>query len=86
MLDFSARRASMTALFSFAAAVLAAGCEEPTAQTAPATDTPPTEPVASTQYGQIRGTVEDGILTFKGVRYGADTSETRFAAPAEPEV
>ncbi|MDZ7685529.1 MAG: carboxylesterase/lipase family protein [Gammaproteobacteria bacterium] len=42
-------------------------------------------PLAMTKYGQVEGTVEDGILTFRGVRYGADTSTTRFEAPDEPE-
>jgi para-nitrobenzyl esterase len=41
-------------------------------------------PVAMTQYGPVRGSVEDGVLTFKGVRYGADTRSTRFAPPAAP--
>ena len=43
-------------------------------------------PVADTTHGQVRGTRDDGILTFKGVRYGADTSNTRFAAPRRPDV
>lgn len=43
-----------------------------------------TEPVAETEYGRVRGAVDDGILVFKGVRYGADTTFTRFAAPAKP--
>ena len=42
------------------------------------------DPVADTAYGPVRGVLEDGILTFKGIRYGADTSTTRFAAPARP--
>jgi para-nitrobenzyl esterase len=42
-------------------------------------------PVAETEYGSVQGVVEDGILTFKGIRYGADTATTRFAAPAKPE-
>ena len=41
-------------------------------------------PVATTSYGKVQGTVKDEILTFKGIRYGADTATTRFAAPAEP--
>ena len=41
-------------------------------------------PVADTRYGPVRGYVEDNILTFKGVRYGADTAGTRFAPPAAP--
>jgi len=42
-------------------------------------------PVAGTTYGPVRGWADDGILTFKGIRYGADTSTTRFAAPAAPD-
>ena len=38
-------------------------------------------PVAPTTAGNIRGHVNNGILVFKGVPYGADTSLTRFAAP-----
>ncbi|HEY4940671.1 MAG TPA: carboxylesterase/lipase family protein [Rhizomicrobium sp.] len=41
--------------------------------------------IAKTQAGQVEGSVEDGIFAFKGVRYGADTSTTRFAAPKRPE-
>ncbi len=48
-------------------------------------DAPASDPVATTQYGPVRGSVEDDILVFKGVRYGADTATTRFAAPAAPE-
>lgn len=55
---------------------------EPAAQPA----TMPAAPVAATQYGPVQGLREDGILTFKGIRYGADTATTRFAAPSEPEV
>ena len=42
-------------------------------------------PVAKTQAGMVRGAVEDGVLVFKGVRYGADTAMTRFAAPQPPK-
>ena len=44
-----------------------------------------TDPIATTNAGQVRGFVEDGILGFKGIRYGADTATTRFAAPRRPE-
>ena len=40
--------------------------------------------VAMTQHGPVRGVVDDGVLTFKGVRYGADTKDTRFRAPNPP--
>lgn len=42
-------------------------------------------PIADTEYGQVRGAVEDGINVFKGVRYGADTSTFRFAAPQKAQ-
>jgi para-nitrobenzyl esterase len=42
-------------------------------------------PIAATRAGKVRGFVENGILGFKGVRYGADTATTRFAAPKPPE-
>lgn len=42
-------------------------------------------PRAKTSYGEVSGYLEDDILAFKGVRYGADTSTTRFAAPAKPK-
>lgn len=41
-------------------------------------------PVATTAHGKVQGTADDEILTFKGIRYGADTATTRFAAPADP--
>ena len=43
------------------------------------------EPVAQTTHGPVRGDIESGMLTFKGVRYGRDTSTTRFAAPQESQ-
>ena len=41
-------------------------------------------PVAMTVYGEVEGYLEDEMLTFKGIRYGRDTSATRFAAPEVP--
>lgn len=41
-------------------------------------------PIATTQAGKVRGAVDDGILTFKCVRYGADTSTTRFQPASKP--
>jgi para-nitrobenzyl esterase len=41
--------------------------------------------IADTAYGKIRGVDNSGILTFKGVPYGANTAgANRFMAPAEP--
>jgi len=42
-------------------------------------------PIATTQYGDVRGFTEDGINVFKGIRYGADTATTRFQPPRTPE-
>ncbi|HEY5644752.1 MAG TPA: carboxylesterase family protein [Pseudomonadales bacterium] len=44
-----------------------------------------TSPLISTAWGPVRGAVSDGILSFRGIRYGAATATTRFAAPAAPE-
>jgi para-nitrobenzyl esterase len=63
--------------------------EEGATTTAPsetqAAPTEPADPVATTTAGAVRGYVEDGVYVFKGVRYGADASTTRFAAPQPPE-
>ena len=44
------------------------------------------DPVATTRYGRMRGLREDGVLVFRGIRYGADTAPRRFrrAAPPQP--
>jgi para-nitrobenzyl esterase len=56
----------------------------PAPQKAPAEEAA-TRSVANTTAGAVRGFVEDGVLVFKGVRYGADTATTRFAAPKPSE-
>ncbi|WP_370521680.1 carboxylesterase/lipase family protein [Novosphingobium sp. ERN07] len=43
------------------------------------------DPIALTRHGRVRGLREDGVLVFRGVRYGADTQATRFARAALPE-
>ena len=44
------------------------------------------DPIAATQYGRVRGLREDGVLVFRGIRYGADTAPRRFrrALPPQP--
>jgi para-nitrobenzyl esterase len=45
----------------------------------------PRTAVATTRYGKVRGYVEDGVFTFKGVPYGADTGgENRWLAAKPP--
>lgn len=44
----------------------------------------PRTAIANTQYGKVRGYVEDGVLTFKGVPYGADTGGENRWLPAKP--
>ena len=41
-------------------------------------------PVAKTERGPVRGFIEDNVVVFKGIRYGADTASSRFAPPAPP--
>jgi para-nitrobenzyl esterase len=44
----------------------------------------PRTAVANTRYGKVRGYVEDGVFTFKGVPYGADTGGENRWLPARP--
>jgi para-nitrobenzyl esterase len=81
---FGSRRAVLKAsvavlAFAGAGAVLAA-CEEK-----PATPAASTDPIVETKHGKVKGFVEDGVIVFKGVRYGADTATTRFQPPKAPE-
>ena len=41
-------------------------------------------PVATTRHGKVRGAVDQGIATFKAIRYGADTAPHRFQPPRPP--
>ncbi|HEX7944629.1 MAG TPA: carboxylesterase family protein, partial [Phenylobacterium sp.] len=59
---------------------MAAGLSLALSARAYATDSP----IASTSAGRIRGYVDDGVLAFRGVRYGADTAPRRFQPPAPP--
>ena len=43
-----------------------------------------TGPVAATQYGQVSGETIEGVHVFRGIPYGADTSETRFQRANPP--
>lgn len=44
----------------------------------------PSDAVVRTTHGPVRGQRTAGFLTFKGVRYGADTAPLRFQPPVPP--
>lgn len=44
----------------------------------------PRSAVANTQYGKVRGFVDGGVFTFKGIPYGADTGGENRWLPAKP--
>lgn len=67
------RRGAMAAGFGAASFALSARAASPARS-----------PIATTRHGRIRGYVDDGILAFRGVRYGADTSGRRFQPPVAP--
>ncbi len=74
-----------------ASAVFLAGCSQSETETNSAESSQNSEaaaidsaPIATTEYGQVRGMMEDGVNVFKGIRYGADTGAARFQAPQEP--
>ncbi len=64
-----------------------AGCSETETQTGVAATEEKAEInlVATTRHGQVKGFEEDGVLVFKGIRYGADTASNRFMPPKLPE-
>ena len=41
-------------------------------------------PVAETQYGKVRGYLDDGVFTFKGIPYGQTTAGENRWLPAKP--
>jgi para-nitrobenzyl esterase len=53
-------------------------------QQEPGNCTTPKTAVANTQYGKVRGFVDGGVLTFKGVPYGQDTGGENRWLPAKP--
>lgn len=54
------------------------------AHQAPGNCTTPRAAVAQTQYGKVRGYVDGGVLTFKGIPYGQNTSGENRWLPAKP--
>jgi len=84
-LVLSRRQALLSATGGLAAlAGPASGADVKAVKTAGATCSTPRSAVAKTQYGKVRGYVEDGVLTFKGVPYGANTGGENRWLPAKP--
>ena len=50
----------------------------------PGTCSTPRSAVAKTQYGKVRGYVDDGVFTFKGIPYGQNTGGENRWLPAKP--
>ena len=51
---------------------------------APGNCTTPRSAIANTQYGKVRGFVDGGVLTFKGIPYGQTTAGENRWLPAKP--
>lgn len=78
----------ITRLLASCALLILTACGEAPPPAPAETSAPPQTaegPVAQTVHGKVRGAMEDGVNVFLGIRYGADTATTRFAAPAAPE-
>src|SRR5512142_2785227 len=84
-LGFNRRQAILSATTGVAALSGASSSSEVKAAPAVrASCSTPRSAVAKTQYGKVRGYVEDGVLTFKGVPYGANTGGENRWLPAQP--
>jgi len=71
-------------LAAFAGDALAADGTKIGAHQDPGNCSTPRSAVASTQYGKVRGYLDGGVFTFKGVPYGQDTSGANRWLPAKP--
>jgi para-nitrobenzyl esterase len=69
---------------AFGAAGLSVGLT-PACQPIEEKKVPLPEPLVKTQHGPVRGYINKGVYTFRGVRYGASTGgENRFKPPKAP--
>ncbi len=50
----------------------------------PGTISTPRSAIAKTQYGKVRGYLDDGVFTFKGIPYGQTTAGENRWLPAKP--
>jgi hypothetical protein len=74
MITSSSRRAVLKASVAIAAVATAGGILAACGENKPAEPVVDANPVVETKYGKVKGALDDGIATFKGVRYGADTT------------
>ena len=82
-----ALKLSATAGFTFATAGSALASDSVKTgvhQQEPGNCSTPKTAVAKTQYGKVRGFVDGGVFTFKGVPYGASTAGENRWLPAQP--
>jgi para-nitrobenzyl esterase len=85
ILGFNRRQALLSATAGVVAvAATASSSDVRTVQAAGGSCSTPRSAVAKTQHGKVRGYVEDGVLTFKGVPYGANTGGENRWLPAKP--
>src|SRR5271156_3415490 len=77
---------SATAGISVAAgkSALASDSIKTAAHQEPGNCSTPRSAIAKTQYGKVRGFVDGGVYTFKGVPYGATTAGENRWLPAKP--
>ncbi len=73
-------------LASLAGDAQAADSTKVSAHQDPGNCSTPKSAVASTQYGKVRGFVDGGVFTFKGVPYGQDTGGANRWLPAKPPI
>jgi para-nitrobenzyl esterase len=82
-LRFDRRQVMLSAASGIAGLTGSAAAANAATAAGPSCSTPRSA-VAKTQYGKVRGYVDDGVLTFKGVPYGADTGGENRWLPAKP--
>ena len=81
---FNRRQAILSATTGVAALSGAPSSKVNAATAAGASCSTPRSAIAKTQYGKVRGYIDDGVLTFKGVPYGANTGGENRWLPAKP--
>jgi para-nitrobenzyl esterase len=84
---FSRREAMYLSAIASAGIAVPAGASDSiktAAHSGPGGCSTPKNAVAKTQYGKVRGFVDGGVFTFKGIPYGAPTGGENRWLPAKP--